>query len=83
MSEGTKGGDKGWTPGQKQNLASMVSYQTGSVVSRTIINRKAGTVTLFSFDKGDGLSEHTSPYDALLYLLEGEALINVAGRRTS
>jgi quercetin dioxygenase-like cupin family protein len=66
-----------WIPGQKQDLASLVSYNSGSVVSRTIINRKTGTVTLFAFDEGEGLSEHTAPYDALLHILEGEALVTV------
>ena len=66
-------------PGQKQNLAAMVSYQTGSVVSRTLIKSRAGTVTLFAFDKGEGLSEHTAPYDALLYVLEGHALVATGG----
>jgi quercetin dioxygenase-like cupin family protein len=66
-------------PGIKQNLAGLVSYEDGSVVSRTIISRNAGTVTLFAFDKGEGLSEHTAAYDALLYVLEGAALVAVAG----
>ena len=79
MPEGSASRRAGLTPGQKQNLASLVSYQAGSVVSRTIIDRKTGTVTLFAFDEGDGLSEHTSPYDALLLILEGEALVTVAG----
>ncbi len=65
MTEST-GGVGGWEPGQKADLATLIAYQTGSVVSRTIINRKTGTVTLFAFDEGEGLSEHTSPYDALL-----------------
>jgi quercetin dioxygenase-like cupin family protein len=68
-------------PGQKVIVASLVSYQTGSVVSRTIIHDKAGTVTLFAFDEGEGLSEHTAPYDALLHLLEGEAEVTIAGNR--
>ena len=54
-------------------LADLATYQRGSVVSRTIIDNKAGTVTLFSFDEGQGLSEHTAPFDALFYLLDGEA----------
>lgn len=66
-------------PGQKATLASLVSYQTGSIVSRTIIDDRAGTVTLFAFDEEKGLSEHTAPYDALLHLLEGEAEVTVAG----
>ncbi len=69
------------TPGQKVELASLVSYQAGSVVSRTLVNDKAGTITLFAFDEGESLSEHTAPYDALLHLLEGEAEITVAGNK--
>lgn len=69
----------GLTPGQKVELASLVSYQAGSVVSRTLINCRTGTVTLFAFDGREGLSEHTAPYDALLHILEGEAEITVAG----
>jgi quercetin dioxygenase-like cupin family protein len=68
-------------PGQKAVIASLVSYQTGSVVSRTIIHDRAGTVTLFAFDEGEGLSEHTAPYDALLHLLEGQAEVTIAGNR--
>jgi quercetin dioxygenase-like cupin family protein len=66
-------------PGMKQNLADLVSYEAGSIVSRTIINRETGTVTLFAFDEGEGLSEHTAAYDALLYVMEGEALVTVGG----
>jgi quercetin dioxygenase-like cupin family protein len=60
-------------------LTSLINYQPGAVVSRTIIDKKVGTVTLFSFDKGQGLSEHTAPYDALVYLLDGEAEIVLSG----
>lgn len=70
----------GLAPGQKANLASLVSYQEGSVVSRTLLDDEAGTVTLFAFDEGEGLSEHTAPYDALLHLLEGEADVTIAGK---
>jgi quercetin dioxygenase-like cupin family protein len=73
-------GRSGLEPAQKHNLASLVSYQLGSVVSRTIINRKAGTMTLFAFDEGEGLSEHTTPYDALLHVLEGEAHVIVSSK---
>ena len=59
-------------------LIDLISYQEGAVVSRTLIDKKAGTVTLFAFDEGQGLSEHTAPYDALVYLLDGEAEIIVA-----
>src|SRR5579863_2291268 len=61
-------------------LIDLVNYQDGAVVSRTLINRATGTVTLFAFDDGQGLSEHTSPFDALAHLLEGEAEIVVAGK---
>ena len=64
---------------QVANLASLVDYQKGSVVSRTIIEKNTGTVTLFAFDKGQGLSEHTAPFDALVYIIEGEAQITISG----
>jgi len=61
------------------NLSQMVEVQEGSVVSRTLVDRPAGTVTLFAFDGGQGLSEHTAPYDALVYILEGEAEVTISG----
>jgi len=61
-------------------LASVVDYQDGSVVSREIIKKATGTVTVFAFDKGQGLSEHTTPFDALVCLLDGEAEITISGR---
>ncbi len=60
-------------------LVDLVDYQDGAVVSRTIIDKATGTVTLFAFDKGQGLSEHTTPYDALVFLIDGEAEIVVSG----
>ncbi len=57
----------------------LIEYQKGAVVSRTIISNKAGTVTLFAFDAGQGLSEHTAPFEALVTLLDGEAKIIIAG----
>lgn len=57
----------------------MVNYHEGSVVSRTIISNKSGTVTLFASDVGQGLSEHTAPFEALVYLLDGEAEIIIVG----
>jgi len=65
---------------QALNLADLISYQEGSVVSRTIIDKKAGTVTLFAFDAEQGLSEHTAPYDALVYILDGEADVIISGK---
>jgi len=61
-------------------LVDLVAYQGESVVSRTIIDKQAGTITLFSFDEGQGLSEHTAPFDALVYLLDGEAEIFISGK---
>ncbi|MCL4558155.1 MAG: cupin domain-containing protein [Deltaproteobacteria bacterium] len=61
-------------------LAGLASYQEGSVVSRTVIDKKSGTVTFFAFDKGQGLSEHTAPYDAMVCILEGNADISISGK---
>lgn len=60
--------------------AELVNYQDGSVVSRTIVKRATGTVTVFAFDEGQGLSEHTAAYDAMAHLLEGEAEITISGK---
>jgi quercetin dioxygenase-like cupin family protein len=64
-------------------LADLLDYQEGAVVSRTIIDKPTGTVTLFAFDEGQGLSEHTAPFDALVHVLEGEAAITVSGQESS
>ena len=64
---------------QAFKMDALVEYQEGSVVSRTVIKKKAGTVTLFAFGAGEGLSEHTAPYDALVFILEGEAQITISG----
>ncbi len=61
------------------DMAGLVEYQTGSVVSRAVIQKKTGTVTLFAFDEGQGLSEHTAPFDALVCLLDGQAEIVISG----
>jgi quercetin dioxygenase-like cupin family protein len=65
---------------QAATLIDLVDYQEGSVVSRTLIDKGAGTVTLFAFDKGQGLSEHTAPFDALVCILDGEAEITISGQ---
>ena len=62
------------------DIAEMVKYQDGTVVSRTIIDRPTGTVTLFAFDNGQGLSEHTAPFDALVDILDGKAIITISGK---
>lgn len=61
-----------------QNLSQLTDYQQGSIISRQIINKKIGTVTLFAFDSGESLSEHTAPYDALVYLIDGSAEITIS-----
>ncbi len=65
---------------QVVKLIDLVNYQEGSVVSRTLIDKKTGTITLFAFGEGEGLSEHTAPFDALVYLLDGEAEITISGK---
>jgi quercetin dioxygenase-like cupin family protein len=65
---------------QVLNMASLVDYQRGAVVSRQIINKQTGTVTVFAFDKGEGLSEHTAPFDALVQILDGEAEVTISGK---
>ena len=64
-------------------LVEAMDYQEGSIVSKTIIDRKAGSVTLFAFDQGQGLSEHKAPFDALVQVIEGEARITISGKQTS
>lgn len=62
------------------NLKDLVDWQEGSVVSREIVSKKTGTVTIFAFDKGQGLSKHQAPYDALVVVLDGETQINIGGK---
>lgn len=66
--------------GKALDLAEMVTYAPGAVVSKTILDKKTGTLTVFSFDEGQGLSEHTSPYDATVMVLDGEATLMIAGK---
>jgi quercetin dioxygenase-like cupin family protein len=61
-------------------LVDLAEYQEGSIVSRTMIDKKAGTVTFFAFGEGQGLSEHVASYDALVYILDGEAEVTVSGK---
>ena len=60
-------------------IAELVEYQDGSVVSRIVVKAETGTVTLFAFDEGQELSEHTAPFDALVHVLDGEVAINISG----
>lgn len=61
-------------------LVDLVDYQEGAVVSRTIVDKETGTVTLFAFDEGQRLSEYTTSYDALVYIIDGEAEIIISGK---
>lgn len=67
--------------GQALDLKSLVSYQEGSVVSKTLVDRGIGTITLFSFDAGQGLSEHTAPFDAFVQIVDGEAEVTISGEK--
>jgi quercetin dioxygenase-like cupin family protein len=66
--------------GEVGKLVDLVSYQDGSIVSKEIIKNEKGTVTLFAFDKGQGLSEHTAPFDALVYNFDGKAEVTIEGK---
>jgi quercetin dioxygenase-like cupin family protein len=65
--------------GKALPLAASVDYADGAIVSKTLLDKKAGTLTLFAFDAGQGLSEHTSPYDATVYVLDGEGTMMIGG----
>jgi quercetin dioxygenase-like cupin family protein len=65
--------------GQPVRLTDLVEYQEDSIVSREIVSRKSGTMTVFAFAEGEGLSEHTAPFDAVVQMLDGEAEITIAG----
>ena len=69
--------------GKAQNLVNMVEYANDSIVSKTILDKTAGSITLFAFDKGQKLSEHTSPYDAVVQVLDGNAQINIGGENNN
>jgi quercetin dioxygenase-like cupin family protein len=68
------------TKGVSFDLKEHVTYAIGSVVSKTLLKKDTGNITLFSFDKGQGLSEHASPYDAVVHVLDGEAEITIGGK---
>lgn len=61
-------------------LSDLLKYQAGAIVSKEIIKKDVGTVTLFAFDRGQGLSEHTAPFDALVYIVDGRAEVRVSGK---
>ena len=61
-------------------VVDVIDYQAGAIVSREVVKGKTGTVTVFAFDEGQGLSEHTAPFDALAHVLDGEAEITISGK---
>ncbi len=74
-----QGSDKG----KALNIRELIDYATDSVVSKTLIDTTAGTITLFAFDKAQGLSEHTAPFDAVVQIIDGEAAITIGGNTAS
>ena len=66
--------------GTSFNLEESVDYAEGSVVSQTLLKKESGNITLFAFDAGQGLSEHTAPFDAVVYILDGKAKITIGGK---
>lgn len=76
MSEGNEHAD---LVGNVVDVSGLITYQVGSVVSRTLAKKDSGTITVFAFDQGQGLSEHTAPFDAMVHVLEGEAEITISG----
>lgn len=70
---------KGIETAAAADAAELAAYQPGAVVSRTVIDRTAGTVTVFAFDAGEGLSEHTAPFDALVHVIDGTARVTIGG----
>ena len=69
------------TPAERFRPLERIDYQEGSVVSRTLLKRDGGTMTLFAFDAGQGLSEHTAPFDAMVSVLDGEVEITISGKK--
>ncbi|MGB9936658.1 MAG: cupin domain-containing protein [Methanobacterium sp.] len=67
--------------GNVLKIEDLIDYQDGSVVSREIIRKDTGTVTIFAFDKGEGLSEHTAPFDAMVQIIDGKAEITISGNK--
>jgi quercetin dioxygenase-like cupin family protein len=75
-----KGRSGGIVPAKALSLSGLVRYGEGSIVSRTLLDKEEGTLTLFAFDEGQGLSEHTAPYDAYVIGLDGTAELTIAGK---
>ena len=71
----------GLPPAEPVELAELVAYQKGGVVSRTLVKKNGGTVTVFAFDQGQALSEHTAPFDAIVQVLDGEVELVIGGKQ--
>ena len=80
MKPDTKTKCKGLAGALPARVAELVNYQDGAIVSRELVKKPTGTVTIFAFDEGQGLSEHTAPFDALVQVVEGEAEIMISGK---
>jgi quercetin dioxygenase-like cupin family protein len=80
MSQDKSSAEIKFEPAQAVQVAALVDYQSGSIVSREILKGATGKITLFAFDEGEGLSEHTSPFNALVQIVEGEAEITISGQ---
>lgn len=80
MASPTDRPESGDLTAQVFDLAAMINYQEGAVVSRTLVKKPTGTVTLFAFDKGQSLSEHTAPFDAMVNVLDGVGEVTIAGK---
>ncbi len=78
MAQNTKGSPA--IAEQPVDLLGLIKYQEGSIVSRELVKKPTGSVTVFAFDAGQGLSEHTAPFDALVQVLEGETELTIAGK---
>ena len=72
--------ERGDILGMQLVVNDLLNYQEGAIVSRTLIDKKVGTVTIFAFDEGQGLSEHTAPFDAMAHILDGEVEIRISGQ---
>jgi len=80
MTKNRKEDNAGAGGTQVRSIVNLVDYQHGAVVSHTLVKKPTGTITLFAFDEGEGLSEHTTPYDAVVHVLQGESEITIGGR---
>jgi quercetin dioxygenase-like cupin family protein len=72
--------DGDFKAGEVVSPESMVEYQPGAIVSRTVVSKPTGTITLFAFDKGQGLSEHSAPFDAIVFALDGTVDVTISGK---